>query len=216
MISAPDQAAVRAAVVFNETSGNPDIPYRLSHAGKGNSGASFGVFQNDLHESQRARDAMQEILNTCVPPGTMVGLIMTHLSMACGQTFLAPYEQVIVNQALQSPAGRSTVDALDGLTFSLLLNDLESCVEAARGMPMETEALCYAACWINMTGAPTSMLAWLGGQTMMHPSGNVPPPAGPSVTGADLVNYLRYEQEYRQYPGDFLHLEQSVAAGVAA
>jgi hypothetical protein len=52
--------AIRAAIKANEI--GPGDPYSLSYAGKANSGASFGIFQNDTAANPQALAALKSIL----------------------------------------------------------------------------------------------------------------------------------------------------------
>jgi len=209
MVDASLYPAIRAAIRANEL-GNIS-PYQLSYARLGASGASFGIFQGDTHVNPLARSTLQSILTAAGGAPASVSCIMGLVSQACPNgNPLSPADTAFANQALNSPAGQAAVDAMDDQLMQTVLNGLDGCIAASGTTPITGEALLYMALWINMTGAPTTLKLWLGGQTVS----GVPAPAGPSVEPADIEAYLKASAYFTAHPQNFAHMQASVATGV--
>jgi hypothetical protein len=201
--------AIRAAIRANEL--GPASPYKLSYARLGQSGASFGIFQGDTHVNGTARSTLQAILNGAGADGPAVARIMAAVSVACPQgNPLNPADTTLANAALSSTAGQAAVDAMDNQLMQVVLKGLDNCITGAGDLPIDGEALLYMALWINMTGAPTTLVKWLGGLTVS----GVPAPVGPSVCVADIQAYLKATAYFTNHPQNFAHMQASVAVGV--
>ena len=76
---------------------------------------------------------------------------------------LDPSETVQVNNALL--AARNLVDAMDESLIAGVYDGLDLCIATAvrANRTIEAKAQLYMALWINMTGAPTTLLVWLTG-----------------------------------------------------
>ena len=209
MVDATLYPAIRAAIRANEL-GNIS-PYQLSYARLGASGASFGIFQGDTHVNPTARSTLQSILTAAGGAPATVSCIMGLVSQACPNgNPLNPADTAFANQALNSAAGQAAVDAMDDQLMQTVLNGLDGCIAASGTTPITGEALLYMALWINMTGAPTTLKLWLGGQTVS----GVPAPAGPSVEPADIEAYLKASAYFSAHPQNFAHMPAAVATGV--
>jgi hypothetical protein len=104
------------------------------------------------------------------------------------------------------------VDAMDGTLLDIVLSELDSAIAAAAssGKTIEPRALLYIALWVNMTGAPTTLNKWLGGDEEC----DVAAPTGPVVTFTDLENYLQGTTYFRLHPRNFVHMQASVTAAL--
>jgi hypothetical protein len=124
---------------------------------------------------------------------------------------LSPADTAFVDGALDN--AHDLVDAMDDTIMRSVLNDLDRCIADANasGRRMTARAQLYAALWINMSGHPDRLRAWLSGQNphLAHPVA----PAPLVVQGLDLRGYLMATAYYTQSPGNAAHLDESVQAG---
>jgi hypothetical protein len=202
--------AIQATIAQNELGGAS--PYQLSFAKLGKSGASFGFMQADTNVNTHARDTLYNVLIAYGVPQDLAGSIVGVLSQPLPQgNPLIPQDTDTVNAALQSPQGAALVDQLDATLFNGVLAHLDTLEQAAQnaGLAIDPQAHLYMACWINMTGAPTTMAGWVGGQ----PFANVPPPSAPSVTVGDVVTYLQATSYFQAHPRNFDRLTACVDSG---
>jgi hypothetical protein len=204
---------IRTALRLNEI--GDASPYRLSFAGKGKSGASFGFMQGDMAAGQpEVLKAFRDALAAAgSPSGTVEGLVK-RLSVHLVGNPLSAAETKAVNDALL--AGRAVVDAMDETILGKVYADLDTCIAKASGAgrSIAPKAALYMALWINMTGHPTKLLVWLaGGDPGLRV--HVPPPPA-TVDGPAIEAYLRATDYFSENPGNFPHMMQSVAAGVTA
>ena len=209
----PDAAllpALKEAIRQNEI--GPASPYILSYARKGKSGASFGAMQGDTNVSPRARSTLRDVLAAAGCDQPTVDRILHALSAALPNgSPLNSADAHTANAALDSAAGRALVDAMDEALLEVVLDGLDSCLAASatRGLGIEPLACLYIAPWINMSGAPTLLNAWLKGAAI-H---GVPPPAGPQVLAADVAAYLQSCAYFQTHPKNFIHYQQCVELG---
>jgi hypothetical protein len=197
---------VQAAVEANEGAG--DAWHILSYARQAKSGASFGRMQGDLHaDPDEAGAVLAQILTAAGIAGDDVDRLAQAFSVAfptgCPPALTA--DEATINAALSSPAGQAAIIAMDDVLFQRIVDSLNAAI-ATSPFPIETEALCYAACWFNMTGPPTNpgMLPWLAARP------------GPTVTSAEMQEYLQATAYFSTRPRNFAHLQASVATGMAA
>jgi hypothetical protein len=212
MFSALQTSAVKAAIRANEL--GSASPYALSFAKLGSSGASFGVFQGDMHANPAIRTVLQQVLHAAAMDAATVARIVGVLSAPCPNgNPLSPQDALHVNTALGSTAGAALIDAMDAQLLQTVLTHIQQAVDAAafRKWTLADRALLYIALWSNMTGAPGQLCTWIGGQTIS----GVAPPHGPIVAEADLRTYLSAQSYFQQHPANFIHFKQSVAAGAA-
>lgn len=187
-------------------------PYRLDFAGKGNSGASFGFMQGDLAVGQRVvNNTFVQILTNAGASTGRIKQLLAALSVHQISNPLSPEDTAFVNQALA--AGSVLVDAMDQAILSDVYADLEKCVAVARasGRKLSGKAMLYFALWINMSGHPTALLAWLSGEDPNLPVRIGPPPS--LVAASDARSYLMATHYYVGNPGNAAHLDESVQAG---
>lgn len=206
-------AQVRAALRFNEI--GDASPYRLSFAGKGNSGGSFGAFQNDCYASSGPRQVLWRAL---VNVGARrADDITAAASRKCEASPLSPADQSTADEALAADCNRPLVDALDERTFAVVLRELGTSIDAAAtaGLTVEPGAACAIACWANMTGEPATLNTWLGGQAVKFSGGSPSCPAGPVVTQEDVLRYLAATAFFAGRPHNLEHLRAAIAAGLA-
>jgi len=164
--------------------------YKLSFAEKGQSGASFGLFQNDIAANSTARNTFRDILlhyeinGARVFSDAKVEIIITAAAQK-GVTqadFKANIEGTEtrnqVNQALDSAYGHTHIDAQDNIALQTatnytvsLLSTLNSstavygpgCLTYINPDPVTLGA---AVAWINMTGAPNLLTDYLAGKAV--------------------------------------------------
>jgi len=202
--------AIRAAIRQNEL--GTASPYCLSYARLGASGASFGIFQGDTNVNPLARTTLTDVLNAAGIDDAKVTSIVAALSRPLPDGCpLDPDDRALADQALASTFGQTIVDQMDDQLMQTVLHGLDSCVAASAARPIEPEGQLYMALWINMTGAPTSLAKWLGGETVE----GLAPPDGASVAVEDIETYLKASAYFRENPKNFAHMQASVAAGAA-
>jgi hypothetical protein len=202
--------AIRAAIRENEL--GSASPYCLSYARLGTSGASFGIFQGDTNVNPLARTTLADVLNAAGTDSTtvarIVGAVSHPLPEGCP---LTPADRALTDQALASSFGQAIVDQMDDQLMQTVLHGIDTCLAASGTRPIEAEVQLYLALWINMTGAPTSLAKWLGGETVE----GLAPPDGASVGTDDIESYLEASAYFRENPRNFAHMQASVATGAA-
>ncbi len=138
---------------------------------------------------------------------------MAAVSQACPNGCpLSPADAALTDAALSSAAGCALVDAMDGKLLAVVEAELDSSVAAAANgnLTIAPVVMLYIALWVNMTGAPSTLNQWLDGVTEL----GVPSPAGPTVEQSDIETYLQATTYFQLHPRNFLHMQQSVQAGV--
>jgi hypothetical protein len=202
--------AIKKTIRQNEIgSGNP---YRLSFARHGKSGASFGFMQGDTNMNGMARATLKEVLAAAGIDPAAADQIMNALSrpLPNGDP-LSPEQSSTVDHALSSAGGRPFVDNMDDELLGVVLSGVDSCVAAAtsRGITLLPIIYLYIAPWINMSGPPTLLIAWLKGSSIY----GVVPPAPPDLTEQDVQAYLQAMPYFQTYPKNFNHYKECVATG---
>ena len=179
MVDAAIIPTIRAAVEGNEgAGGNWNV---LSYAKLGNSGASFGRMQGDLHADAEPRAVLTQILTAAGIADHEVTRLVQEFSVAfpvgCPSA-LAP-DEATINAELSSAAGQAAITTMDEALFQRIARNVDTAI-ATSPCQIDTEALCYAACWFNMTGPPTNpgMLPWLTARP------------GPTVTSTEMQQYF--------------------------
>lgn len=211
MVDNAIKPAIRTALRFHEI-GN-DTPYRISFAGKGKSGGSFGFMQGDLAAGQpdvtsTFRDAMTRAGMSAQKINELLALLSKHQI----KNPLSAADTAAVNQALQ--AAHDLVDAMDDQILEGVNRYVDICLAHAsrQNRSVETKAVVYMAMWINMSGPPTKLLTWLDGG---DPSlARDIPAAGRTVTGAALEDYLAATNYYVENPQNLQHLRECAVAGM--
>jgi hypothetical protein len=213
MVDNAIKPAIRTALRFHEI-GN-DTPYRISFAGKGKSGGSFGFMQGDLAAGQpdvtsTFRDAMTRAGMSAQKINELLALLSKHQI----KNPLSQADTDAVNQALQ--AARDLVDAMDNQILQSVYRDLDRCDAraAAHQRSIEPKGVVYMALWINMSGPPTKLLTWLDGDDP-HLARPVPP-AATTVSGDDMEDYLAATNYYVENPQNLAHLHACAAKGMEA
>lgn len=197
-----DQNLVKAAIRANEI-GSADI-YRLSWAGKGNSGASIGLFQTDLAANSSARAAIWKVLISDGFSGNDATAITSRLSSAQIESPFAADVAVQIDAALHTSYGMAVVDGMDASAFSRVLQFLVPLPSMTVG------AACAAGCWINMTGPPFRLRSWLQGTPDIGL--DIPFSGLSPVTLSDMYVYLGQCDFYVKNPRNFDHLKVSIAS----
>jgi hypothetical protein len=215
MMQMPDPSltpAIVAALRYNEL-GNAS-PYVLSFARLGQSGASFGIFQADTNTNVTAQTCLSQAMQAYGVSDGEIAEIMADVSqpMPNGPAPLLSTCLAVANAALSSTTGMALVDAMDGNTLSVVLGEVDQCIAAAGSNTISPGGLCAIACWVNMTGEPNVLKTWLSGTSVL----GLEPPAGPTVLQADVMTYLAATLYFRLHPRNLGHLQDAVAAGVAA
>jgi hypothetical protein len=200
------RAALRAHEIGNGT------PYRLYFAGKGRSGASFGFMQGDLAAGQKVvTDTFVDIMRSAGAGEAKLTQWLKQLSVHVVDNPLSPKDAAFVDDALAAQSAK--VDAMDETILGDVYASLDKCIAAAgnSGRRMTGRALLYATLWINMSGPPTRLLAWLEGDDphLGHPVATAPQLIG----GDDLRGYLMATNYYMANPGNAPHLDESMQMG---
>lgn len=211
MVDNAIKPAIRTALRFHEI-GN-DTPYRISFAGKGKSGGSFGFMQGDLAAGQRA--VTQTFREAMTRAGMSAGKIEHLLSLLAQHQIKNPLstsETSEVDQALR--ASSDLVDQMDERIVQEVYRDLDICIAHAsrKNRVLETKAQLYMALWINMSGPPTKLLTWLDGGDPGLP--RQVPKAGSRVDGSDMEEYLAATNYYVANPRNMQHLRECAATGM--
>jgi hypothetical protein len=208
--------AIRAALRVNEI--GRTSPYQLSFAGKGKSGASFGASQGDLAAQPLARDTLWKVLAASEVPQAKIASILGQLSGPLYSNPLSTEDDRLVEQALAAPQGRDLVDAMDKTIMESVCQSVADCEGAAEaaGISLEPTAELYMALWINMTGPPTTLKQWVGGNEVWVDShrNKIAAPTG-QVSSGMIINYLKSCDYFIANPGNFPHMQEAVAAGTA-
>lgn len=215
--SHPELAAkIRAALRANEL-GSAD-PYALSYAGLGQSGPSYGVFQNDVMASTAARTTLWHILMTTGTPSPRAAAIVDGLRRTCTACPLGVADEETVAVAMASAPGRSMIDALDGTTLAIVLGYVSQAMAAAAGAgkTLDDGAACAISLWVNMTGAPATLNRWLAGEIVTIDGVALAPPGASVVSQADVEGYLSHTQFFQQHARNLAHLRASIATGLSA
>ena len=204
--------ALRAALRAHEI--GQRSPYELMFAAKGKSGASFGFMQGDLAAGQpEVRQTFRDCCTGAGMDGATIDGLIAQLGVPLINNPLASDETEHVNAALL--AGRATVDAMDETILRGVYQGLDTCLTTANAAQrtIAPEAQVYIALWINMTGAPTTLLRWLQGN---DPKLRKPVPTpGAEVSAADIRAYLGATDYFIENPRNFMHMVESVAVGMA-
>lgn len=211
----PDPAmfpAIRAALQANELgSGNP---YKLSFALIGASGASFGIFQADTASNPAARSTLRAILNAAAMDPARINTILSLLAQPCPLDPLNAADEDDVNAAIASPQGQALVDAMDNRTLAGIYADLDLATQTASNAnnSINGDAQLAICLWCNMSGPPTLLLNWLGGNPITEPGGTVNAPGVP-VAFTDMQAYLQRSSFFTNHPRNWAHFSASVAQG---
>ena len=110
-----------------------------------------------------------------------------------------------INAALSSPAGMALVDAMDAGTLQVVLGEVDRCIAAAGNDIITPDAQVAIALWVNMTGEPTSLLAWLESPFRLSQS---------VIALSDMLGYLAATLYFRVHTRNLVHFKDAVAAGV--
>lgn len=213
MVDNAIKPAIRTALRFHEI-GN-DTPYRISFAGKGKSGGSFGFMQGDLAAGQPdVTRTFRDVMSAAGMSAQKINDLLALLSKHQIKNPLTPADTEAVNGALR--ASQVLVDAMDDQILQGVYRDLDRCDAraAAHHRSIDTKAMVYMALWINMSGPPTKLLTWLDGDDP-HLARQVPP-AGPVVGGEDMEDYLAATNYYVENPQNLQHLHACAARGMQA
>ena len=203
----PDDALKPALYLALRTNEIGDAtPYAISFAEKGNSGGSFGAMQGDLAAGQPIVHTTfrQALAAAGVAPATIDDLERRLSMKGIKPNVITAAERATIDAALRT--GSKLVDAMDETIMRTVYGHLDTCVNKAAdaGRSIDPIAQLYITLWINMTGPPTTLLSWLGG----------PPPApGATVGQPDIEQYLLRQTYYVNNPGNWPHMQQSVAKG---
>jgi hypothetical protein len=204
--------AIKIAIQTNEL--GSVSPYRLSYARLGKSGASFGIFQGDTNVNATARATLRQALTTAGVGATVTDRIINAVSQPCpGGNPLSAADTALANNALSSEAGMALVDAMDDTLLQVVLGEIDTCLAAAvtRQLTISAVAQLYIALWVNMTGAPHMLNAWLSGTTELGLSA----PIGPTISRQAIESYLQASSFFRLHPRNFIHMQDSVDAGAS-
>jgi hypothetical protein len=205
-------APIRAAIRMNEL--GSASPYQLSFACLGQSGASFGIFQGDTNVNHTARAVLREALALTADGPTcdrIIGAVSQPCPTGCP---LSDGDLALANAALSSTDGMTLVDGMDDALLQVVLNEVDTSIAASATVQatLAPPVQIYVALWVNMTGAPKTLNAWLSGT----PELGLGPPAPPTVTRQAIEAYLQATTYFHLHPRNFLHMQQSVNAGLAA
>src|SRR5262249_21223632 len=174
-----------------------------------------GFMQGDLAAGQpEVQQAFRKALAAAGMSAAAMSSLVNRLSVHLVANPLTAEETKSVDAALL--AGRALVDAMDETILGGVYGYLDACTARATDAKrtIAPKALIYMALWINMTGRPTKLLVWLGGADPGLRTHVSPPSA--TVDGAAMEAYLRATDYFSENPGNFPHMMQSAAAGVAA
>ena len=202
--------ALAEALRHHEIGGQPDLAYRISFAGKGNSGASFGAMQGDLAAGRpEARKAFLAVLVAArVQPAKIDALAEALIGRPHKRNPLSDADTRLIDAALV--ASKPLVDAMDAQIAADVHADLDkvAAAAAAAGRWIEPKALLYIANWINMTGPPTTLLKWVAGDSVSGVA-----TVGKVIDEPAIQAYLQSQKYYRENPATWPHMVKSVEKG---
>ena len=189
-------------------------PYQLFFAGKAKSGASFGFMQGDLAARQPVvqRTFHQALAEAGVNEADINDLA-ARLSVHLIDNPLSPAESATVNGALARSS--TLVDAMDEAILGGVYGGLDICLRQAsqHARDLAPIAQLYIAMWINMSGPPSKILTWIGGQ---DPGLRQPiAPAPRLIDQPAIESYMLATDYYVENPRNFRHMQESAAAGAA-
>jgi hypothetical protein len=206
--------ALRDAVRRHEIGNDSTLPYKLSFAEKGRSGASFGFMQGDLGQNQpEAKAAFRRALTAASVPEEKISSLMQSLSSPVARNPLNDADTKLVNDALNSSEGRVLVNDMDEQILADVYKQLDKCIDVASASrkTITPKAQAYILLWINMSGKPTTLCDWLSGNNVTMAE-SVPAP-GPTVDGTAIENYLGATEYFFKNDRNFRRIKGCVAEG---
>lgn len=212
----PVQQTISTALRLHEI-GN-ESPYRISFAGKGNSGGSFGFMQGDLAANQAVvGPTFLRVLEAAGIPAATAESLKSRLSVHTAVNPLSPQESALVNNALDSPTGHKLVDEMDRAILGNVFDDVRKCIATANENErcISLKALLYIAMWINMSGPPSTLLKWLKGMDVILDYHVTVPSPGDIVDGIAMESYLQKTHYFSANPANFKRLRQCAADALA-
>ncbi len=206
------QASITRLLLEHEIGGDAGLPYRLSFAGKGNSGASFGATQGDLNTNTECRPVFITILNqrgdvtafgTAKRQAVFAALIGK--PNPCDPFGDAGKTVAAINAALDHPASRPQIDAMDKAQLGrvLAMVGVSAAMAAAAGRNLAPACLAALALYCNQFGAPNTANQWFSGQTVTLNGKAVPPPPPGPLGLESLLGYIGQTKYYSQNPKNF-------------
>lgn len=214
-LNAATMQVITTAIRLNEI-GNAS-PYQISFAGKGNSGASFGFMQGDLNAGQQiVATTFAAVLAASNIPADKAAALTKALSGHLLQNPLSNADTTIVDDALSTLDGRALVDKMDQTILQGVCIGVSQCLQAAlsSNRTVAPMSIAYMAMWINMSGAPTKLLSWLGGDVVVLGKLQVGP-APLNIDEAAMEAYLKETPYFVANSKNFNHLQQCAQAAVA-
>ena len=188
-------------------------PYCLSFAGKGTSGASFGCLQGDLANGPAiVRRTFRAALKAAGLATRKIDALSAQLATPAPRCPLDPADARLVDTALDTPEARRLIDAMDAALMAGLCRELDRCIAAAEagGRTVTPEAQIMILLWINMSGRPTTLLRWLGGQDVVLARAVAAP--GTVVDAAAMQRYLAATSYFTANPRNLPHFLHAAAA----
>jgi hypothetical protein len=207
--------ALRSAVRFNEIS--DETPYRLSFAGKGASGGSFGFMQGDLAVGQQVvQRAFRGALTAAGSSTDQIEAFTRRLSVPLLRNPLGATDTQVINNALAAPTGRALVDTMDAALFAEACRQLDQCIAKAQssGRTITPQAQIDLMLWVNMSGPPTTVLDWLSGNDVSLFGGVIAKP-GTTVDAPAVERYLKATKFLVENLSNFEHFQKAVERGMS-
>ena len=209
----PEELKTFVKEVLTKAEGAKDSLYRLSFAGTGDSGASFGLFQNDVAVNDVAKAEFRTIL-TQARNDARVALFTSAevdqiVTLAGAKRVTAAHftrsDLDRVNKALSSADGKRVIDDLDGRTLTKVTNLVNTFLGTVNSGSLGTGvfnranpdpiALAAVVSWTNRSGEPIDIAKYMSGQALFFNGQSRKLLAAP--TRSDTEFYLSNQEYFR-------------------
>lgn len=206
------QDSITHLLLEHEIGGDAGLPYRLSFAAKGQSGASFGATQGDLNSNAACKPVFRQIITqrsdvTGFSPAQQKAVLAALIGRPNPRD---PFQDggatlQAINQALSHPQSRPQIDAMDQAQLALVCTQVDAAAAAAAEAGRDLAPACQAALalYCNQFGAPTTVKAWLRGEPVTLDGQPVPPAPAGRVGLESLLDYIGRTKYYRANPNNF-------------
>ncbi len=206
------QDSITHLLLEHEIGGDAGLPYRLSFAAKGQSGASFGATQGDLNTNAACKPVFRRILGqrgdvTGFSPARQAAVFAALIGKPNPRDPFQDGGATIraINLALGHPQSRPQIDAMDQAQLAEVCAMVDGATAAAAeaGHALSPAGQVALALYCNQFGAPTTVKAWLRGEPVMLDGQPVPPAPAGQVGLESLLDYIGRTKYYRANPKNF-------------
>ncbi|MGI0117605.1 calcium-binding protein [Zooshikella sp. RANM57] len=183
------------------------LGYQASFAG-GESGLSFGKYQNDVRKNGEAKSTFSEILKKSgnFTESEVNSIVSRAAAKGSKGSDFTSTELQNINNALSSADGKKLVDARDNKELNTITSRVQQALDAASNNKnglgdlkptsdnyLKTVAMIAA--WINRTGAPNLLSKYLQGDKVKLGGKELELNGAPTLDG--LISYLKKNTQFR-------------------